>query len=133
MNGQLADPAFASLLARQVSQLTPEWELKMEYVLKDDGTFRFDAPDAIAAFARAHGMRLHGHTLVWYAQKPVAFERIDGQRRAFEGAYRSGADAEVDRAIRLNPALEAFLGQDQHEATSLDEGFGELGAILAGG
>jgi endo-1,4-beta-xylanase len=89
MSGQLADPAFASLLARQVSQLTPEWELKMEYVLKDDGTFRFDAPDAIAAFARAHGMRLMGHTLVWYAQKPVAFARIDGQRRAFEGAYRN--------------------------------------------
>jgi flagellum-specific ATP synthase len=49
------------------------------------------------------------------------------------GAYRSGADPDVDRAIRLNPALEAFLGQNQHEATSLDEGFGALGAILAGG
>ena len=41
--------------------------MKMEYILQEDGTFRFDAPDAIAAFARDHGMRLFGHTLVWYA------------------------------------------------------------------
>jgi flagellum-specific ATP synthase len=47
------------------------------------------------------------------------------------GAYRSGADPEVDRAIRLNPALEAFLGQDKDEATSLEEGFGMLQSILA--
>ena len=89
MTGELAEPAFAALLTRQVSQLTPEWEMKMEYILKDDGTFRFDAPDAIAAFAAAHGMALLGHTLVWYAQKPVAFQRIDGQGRAFSGAYRN--------------------------------------------
>ena len=31
------------------------------------------------------------------------------------GAYRAGADAEVDRAIALNPALEAFLSQDKDE------------------
>ena len=47
------------------------------------------------------------------------------------GAYRSGADALVDRAIRLNGALEEFLGQDKDEATSLDEAFLRLEAILA--
>jgi endo-1,4-beta-xylanase len=89
MSGELEDPVFAGLLSRHVSQLTPEWELKMEYVLRDDGGFRFDAPDAIAAFARAHGMRLFGHTLVWYAQSPPAFRRIDGAGRAFADAYRN--------------------------------------------
>ena len=49
------------------------------------------------------------------------------------GAYRAGADPLVDRAIRLNPALEAFLGQDQHEATSLPDAFDRLGAILGEG
>jgi flagellum-specific ATP synthase len=46
------------------------------------------------------------------------------------GAYRAGADPEVDRAIQLNPALEAFLTQDKDEATSLDEAFATLGSIL---
>ncbi len=47
------------------------------------------------------------------------------------GAYRAGADATVDQAIRLNPALEAFLAQDKDEATGLEEGFARLGAILS--
>jgi flagellum-specific ATP synthase len=46
------------------------------------------------------------------------------------GAYRSGADPEVDRAIRLNPTLEAFLAQDKDEATSLGDSFARLGEIL---
>ncbi|MBP6877724.1 MAG: flagellar protein export ATPase FliI [Phenylobacterium sp.] len=48
------------------------------------------------------------------------------------GAYRSGADPQVDRAIALNPALEAFLGQDKDEATSLDDSFNILAHILNG-
>ena len=46
------------------------------------------------------------------------------------GAYRAGADPEVDRAIELHPALEAFLGQDKDEATSLSAGFERLNNIL---
>ena len=46
------------------------------------------------------------------------------------GAYRAGADPQVDRAIRLNPALEAFMSQDKDEATTLEESFARLDAIL---
>ena len=48
------------------------------------------------------------------------------------GAYRAGADPQVDLAIALNPALEAFLGQDKDEATSLDDSFNILAHILNG-
>jgi flagellum-specific ATP synthase len=48
------------------------------------------------------------------------------------GAYRAGADPQVDRAITLNPALEAFLKQDKDEATGLEAGFEQLAAILEG-
>ena len=89
MSSRLQEPDYAALLVRHVSQLTPEWEMKMEYILQDDGGFRFDAPDAIAGFARSHGLRLFGHTLVWYAQDPAAFKRIDGSGRPFADAYRN--------------------------------------------
>ncbi len=45
------------------------------------------------------------------------------------GAYRAGADPKVDRAIALNPALEAFLAQDKDEATPLDAAFARLAEI----
>jgi flagellum-specific ATP synthase len=47
------------------------------------------------------------------------------------GAYRPGSSPEVDEAIGLNPALEAFLGQDKAESTSLTEGYRRLEQILA--
>jgi flagellum-specific ATP synthase len=48
------------------------------------------------------------------------------------GAYRPGSDPQVDMAIALNPALEAFLGQDKDETTSLDDSFATLAHILEG-
>ncbi|MDO1558073.1 flagellar protein export ATPase FliI [Brevundimonas sp. 2R-24] len=46
------------------------------------------------------------------------------------GAYRTGADPIVDRAIALNPDLEAFLGQGPQETTRLNDSFTQLAAIL---
>jgi flagellum-specific ATP synthase len=48
------------------------------------------------------------------------------------GAYRAGADPLIDRAIALNPAVEAFLSQNPNDATSLDDSFQGLSDILQG-
>ncbi len=93
----LQDPTLVRLLTEQVSQLTPEWEMKMEYIAQADGSFRFEGPDAIAAFAKAHGLRLFGHTLVWYDQAPAAFEKLDESRVSFADAYRNYILAVVGR------------------------------------
>ena len=47
------------------------------------------------------------------------------------GAYRLGADPDVDRAIRLNPDLEAFLSQDKDDYNSLDDAFTRLDQIVS--
>lgn len=86
---QLAEPAAQALLAEQFSQFTPGLELKMETVLREDGGFDFAKADAVAAFLKARGVRLHGHTLVWYIYRPKAFERVLGDQAAFAAAYRN--------------------------------------------
>src|SRR3954462_3606963 len=48
------------------------------------------------------------------------------------GAYRTGSSPEVDEAIGLHSALEAFLAQDKADSTGLAEGYQRLAAILAG-
>lgn len=48
------------------------------------------------------------------------------------GAYRQGSSAEVDEAIRLQPALEAFLSQGKEEKTNLGDGYRALAQIVAG-
>jgi endo-1,4-beta-xylanase len=89
MTGAANDPALLDLITTNFSQVTPEWEMKMEAILKDDGGFDFSRADAIADFAANHSLRLHAHALVWYAQNPVAFARIDGNRPAFQNAYHN--------------------------------------------
>ena len=93
----LHDPILARLFTEQVSQITPEWEMKMEYIAQPDGSFRFDAPDRIAAFAKAQGLRLFCTTLVWYDQKPDAFLKLDESRVSFADAYRNYILAVVGR------------------------------------
>ena len=46
------------------------------------------------------------------------------------GAYRAGTDAEVDEAIRLRPALEAFLAQGKEERSDLAQCYAALRAVL---
>ena len=93
----IADPALAGLIARQFSQVTPNWEMKMEIVLREDGGFDFSKADQIAAFARANGQRLFGATLVWHQENPIAFQRLDGSGAAFANAYANYIRAVVLR------------------------------------
>lgn len=97
MTGHLNDSGFTALLDRNFSQVTPEWEMKMEYILQPDGSLKFDAPDAIAAYAREHGMRLHGHTPIWYAYEGPSFQRLAGDKVAFGAAYDAYIRAVVGR------------------------------------
>src|SRR5688572_1879878 len=48
------------------------------------------------------------------------------------GAYRAGSSAEVDEAIALFPALDAFLNQSKEEATSIGQSYARLADILNG-
>ncbi len=95
--GQLADPAFASLLLRQFSQVTPEFEMKMEVILRPDGGLDYSRPDAIAAFTAQHGLRLYCTTLVWYYENPVAFQRLDGTGSPFARAFANYIAATTGR------------------------------------
>jgi len=46
------------------------------------------------------------------------------------GAYRPGANREVDAAIHFYPALEEFMAQKKDESSSLAQGYEELARIL---
>ena len=48
------------------------------------------------------------------------------------GAYTPGNDPVLDEAVKLYPAMEAFLQQDIHERAPLAESLGRLDALLAG-
>jgi flagellum-specific ATP synthase len=47
------------------------------------------------------------------------------------GAYKPGADIEVDEAVRVRPALEALLNQGREERTSIKDSFARLAEAIA--
>ncbi|HUO02141.1 MAG TPA: flagellar protein export ATPase FliI [Rhizomicrobium sp.] len=48
------------------------------------------------------------------------------------GAYKAGTNPEVDHAVSLHPALEAFLAQKKDEQAGLSESYAALANILNG-
>ncbi|MEZ0447261.1 endo-1,4-beta-xylanase [Cellulomonas sp. ICMP 17802] len=67
------------LVTKHYGQITPENSMKPEAIQPTEGTFTFAAADHLVDFALAHGMRVHGHTLVWHSQTPAwFFQHADG-------------------------------------------------------
>jgi flagellum-specific ATP synthase len=74
-------------------------------------------------------------------------EQVDAARRARQllakynkardliqlGAYAVGHDAELDAAVRLQPALTRLLQQDMHQRAPLDDSWAGLRAVLGAG
>lgn len=83
MIGHLKNPDWIATTKTHFSRLSAEWEMKMEYMAEGGKAVNFDRPDAFVNFAQSHGLLMHGHTLIWYAQ--------DG---GFEDAYRNRSDAD---------------------------------------
>ncbi|WKL57780.1 endo-1,4-beta-xylanase [Asticcacaulis sp. ZE23SCel15] len=89
MTASFKDPQWGPLAATHFDRITPEWEMKMEYILQPDGSLRFGAPDAVVDFAHARGMSVFGHVIIWYAQDGDYFQKLKGDKRAFGEAYRA--------------------------------------------
>lgn len=78
MSGQFEEAAWVELVRANFSQFTPEWEMKLEAIMGDDGAYDFSRADRCAQFARDVGLRLHGHALVWYSQTNDYFREQSG-------------------------------------------------------
>lgn len=87
MTWQLDQPDWVEQILRHCSQLTPEWEQKMERTLGPGFTYDFEASDRVVAFARDNGLRVHGHTVIWYSQGAGVFDDAAVPPKRFAAEY----------------------------------------------
>ena len=87
MTWQLDQPDWVELTLRHCSQLTPEWEQKMERTLGPGFSYDFEPSDRVVAFARDNSLRVHGHTVVWYSQGAEIFDDAQLSRARFAAEY----------------------------------------------
>lgn len=69
------DEQYRALVGSEFSSVTPENQLKWEYVHPEPDGYAFEAADDIVDFAEEHGMVVRGHTLLWHSQNPAWLER----------------------------------------------------------
>jgi endo-1,4-beta-xylanase len=62
--------AYREIVAAQFSTVTPENEMKWDFIEPSRGEFNFDPADEIVDRARDAGQKVRGHALVWYFQLP---------------------------------------------------------------
>ncbi|GAA4428791.1 endo-1,4-beta-xylanase [Georgenia halophila] len=112
------DEEYRELLATEFTSLTPENQLKWDFVHPAPDEYNFEAADDIVAFAEENGQDVRGHVLIWHSQNPAWLE---------EGDY---TDAELRGILRdhITTVVGRYAGQiDQWEvANEIFDGSGNL-------
>ncbi len=65
--------AQADLIKKNFGSLTAENAMKPALIHPEENRYYWDNADKIVAFAKANGMKVRGHTLVWHQQTPAWF------------------------------------------------------------
>ncbi|QPH03875.1 Endo-1,4-beta-xylanase 2 [Epichloe festucae Fl1] len=68
--GILQKPGWATFIAREFNQVTPENSMKWTETEPHKDQFKFDAADYVVDFAGKNNMKIRGHALVWHKQLP---------------------------------------------------------------
>src|SRR5690625_5209175 len=72
-----SDRKYRKTLARQFDSVSPENQMKWEYIHPERGEYDFGMADRIVSFAERHGQVVRGHTLMWHSQNPEWLEEGD--------------------------------------------------------
>lgn len=95
-------PHYAELARQQYDSLTAENEMKWYAIEPQPGQFDFKAGDRLVAFAKEHGMRVRGHTLVWHNQLAPYVKRL------------TGGDLGLAMLNHVTTTVEHYEGQLEH-------------------
>ena len=76
--GRMSDSQYVGILNREFNSVTAENEMKWDATEPQQGRFTYTNADRIVNHARANGMTVRGHTLLWHAQQPGWAQSLSG-------------------------------------------------------
>lgn len=77
--------SFRTVLNAEFSSITAENQMKMASMFTGPDTYNFTNGDAIVSYAKANGIRVHGHALIWHQSIPSWLQNFSGTNADFEG------------------------------------------------
>ena len=114
-----SDVAYAETLAREFGSLTPENAMKWALIHPAESDWRWEPADRLVAFARAHGMIVHAHPLVWHRQLPDWVRAVTPERlgRVLEDHVRTLAGRYRGQVASWDVVNEAVTGRGRLRGT----------------
>ncbi|MEK3794368.1 endo-1,4-beta-xylanase [Paenibacillus sp. FSL R7-0204] len=113
--------ATAELLKRHVNWLVAENAMKPDAIAPAEGTFTWERADRIVAFAKANGMGLRFHTLVWHSQTPEWFFRDEAGRAMADETDAARREANKKLLLkRLDSYITAVVSRYKDNISSWD-------------
>lgn len=70
-----SDQPYRKVLAAEFNSVSPENQMKWEYLRPDRDTYNFGMADKIVKFAQQNRQVVRGHTLLWHSQNPAWLEQ----------------------------------------------------------
>ena len=95
----VSNPDQVALIKKEFNSMTAENDMKPQPTEPEEGQFNWENADRIANFARANGIKLRGHCLMWHSQigrwmlgdnptKEVFYERMKKHIQAVVTRYK---------------------------------------------
>ncbi|WP_406716373.1 endo-1,4-beta-xylanase [Streptomyces althioticus] len=91
------DKEYRKVLGREFSSVSPENQMKWDYVHPERDRYDFKQADAIVEFARKNHQVVRGHTLLWHSQNPAWLEEGDFTKAELRGILREHITKVVGR------------------------------------
>jgi endo-1,4-beta-xylanase len=92
-----SDKKYRKILARQFSSVSPENQMKWDFIHPERDRYDFAAADAIVAFAERNRQVVRGHTLLWHSQNPEWLEQGDFTKEELRAILREHITTVVGR------------------------------------
>ncbi|MFJ6306698.1 endo-1,4-beta-xylanase [Streptomyces althioticus] len=91
------DKEYRKVLGREFSSVSPENQMKWDYIHPERDRYDFKQADAIVEFARKNHQVVRGHTLLWHSQNPAWLEEGDFTKAELRGILREHITKVVGR------------------------------------
>lgn len=90
-------PAYRATVIREFNSVTPENAMKTRFIHPQENTYDWADADYLVDFAQEHGMRVHGHTLIWHQNNPAWITNYVGDSTAWETLFKNHIQTIVTR------------------------------------
>lgn len=126
--GRLASASeadFRTILNTDYNSITAENDMKMNNIFIGPDTFDFSDGDVIVTYAKANGMRVHGHALVWHPDYAIPdwLENFAGTDEEFE--------AQIENYVKTT--VEHFAEEKDANGNSIVTGWDVVNEYFDGG